>query len=227
MRTVLLLVICFVAQIASTPRILAQWWGGCRDALGTPVLEYANPSLPDIAMATIVNGGPAIIYNPNVTLSVGSRTRRFFYFHECGHHALGQIVSRASIPFQAEQEADCWAAQTLVESGGFTAADLELVARDVSTSPGDWSHLPGPQRALNLLRCIGDDFESSETCRTVTVYEERTDWRIEPVVEQMPCQHPICYLYSGCWPAHAFDLITVQRQVPVTITVPVSRTVCD
>lgn len=203
----------------------AQWWGGCRDALGTPVLEYPDLRLPDIAMASIVDGRPVIIYNPQVVLASGPQTRRFFYFHECGHHALGQVLSGVSIPFRSEQEADCWAARELVDSGEFTRDDLVAVGREVSRSPGDWSHLPGPQRALNLLRCI-DDVEPAGRCRTVTDWEERTTWQTRMAQQRVPCSHPMCSPW-GCSPAHAFDVIPVPQQVPVTTRIPVTRMQCD
>lgn len=227
MKKALILSLLTTVALGGVSAAQAQWWGGCRDALGTPVLDYPDPSLPDIAMARIANGGPVIIYNPNVVLASGPATRRFFYFHECGHHALGQVISGVSIPYRSEQEADCWAARTLVEMGEFTRDDLVAVGREVSRSPGDWSHLPGPQRALNLLRCIDDGGEQlEERCRTVTEYEERTTWDTRVVQQSVPCSHWFCGPY-GCGYVHAFDVINVPEQVPITRSVPVERTRCD
>lgn len=216
------LLVCILPLFARA--VEAQWWGGCRDALGTPVLEYPDNSLGDIAMATIVRGGPAIIYNPQVVLSVRPETRRFFYFHECGHHALGQVISGRSIPYLSEQQADCWAARSLVEGGEFTLDDLRAVQIDVSRSPGDWSHLPGPQRALNLVACLGG--RGNSRCRTVTEFEERTTWVTQVVPQSVPCAHWGCGPF-GCGAVHPYDLVQVPRQVPVTQRVPVQRTRCD
>ncbi len=229
MKTALGLVTGMVLTCIALPAG-GQWWGGCRDALGTPVLEYADMNLPDIAMASIVRGQPVIIYNPQVVLMSGPQTRRFFYFHECGHHALGQVLSGVTIPLRTEQEADCWAARTLVESGEFDRDDLIAVGREVSQSPGDWSHLPGPQRALNLLRCVddgdgGDRYERPR-CHNVTEWEQRTTYQTRYVPQRVPCAHPICGYY-GCGPAHAFDVVTVPQQVPVTNSVPVVRRRCE
>lgn len=204
----------------------AQWWGGCRDVLGTPVLDYSDFRLNDIAMATIAGGQPVILYNPQVLVSVSPQTRRFFYFHECGHHALGQVISGQNIPYVSEQAADCWAARALIESGEFTSEDLEAVQRDVSRSPGDWTHLPGPQRALNLVACLGGDGRGSGRCRAVTEWEERTVWVTQLVPQSFPCSHWGCGYY-GCGYAHPYDVVNVPQQVPVTERVPVERMRCD
>ncbi len=215
---------------ASASPLYAQWWGGCRDVLGTPVLDYSDSNLQDIAMATISNGQPVIIYNPAVVLSVSPSTRRFFYFHECGHHALGQVVSGQNIPYASEQAADCWAARTLVASGTFSDADLRAVQRDVSQSPGDWTHLPGPQRALNLVACLNPDDRKPapehSSCRTITEWEDQTTWVTQYVQQSVPCSHWMCGYY-GCSYLHAYHVVTVPQQVPVTQRVPVQRTRCD
>lgn len=218
----------FLALGLIFPRVaITQWWGGCRDAIGTPVREYADPNLHDIAMATVVGGGPAIVYNPQVVLSVSPQTRRFFYFHECGHHALGQILTGQNIPFASEQAADCWAARALTESGEFTLDDLRVVQMEVSRSPGDWTHLPGPQRALNLIACLGSGAGGRDRrCRRVTEWEVQTRMVVQAVPQSLPCSHWVCG-YLGCGYLHPFDTITVPQQVPVTERVPVERIRCD
>ncbi len=207
----------------------SQWWGGCRDAIGTAVFDYPDYSLPDIAGATISGGRPVIFYNPNVVLSVSQSTRRFFYFHECAHHALGHVLSGQTIPYATEQEADCWAARTLVSSGSFTAADLRAVQADVSQVPGDWTHLPGPRRALNLVACLtggGDESTDSRTCRIETEWEERITYVTQYLPQSVPCTHVACSPW-GCGAVHTYDVITVRQQVPTTQRVPVQRTVCS
>lgn len=148
MFSALLVVVCNCAH--------AQWWGGCVDARGIPVMDIPDPRVNDIAVSTLApNGAPIIVYNPYIALSVSNTTRRFFYFHECGHHVLGHVLG-GSIPFVSEQAADCWAARTLVQRGEFTLNDLQQVQLEISRSPGDWSHLPGPQRSMNLIAlCMG------------------------------------------------------------------------
>lgn len=135
-------------------------FGGCVDAAGRPVPHAPNPQLNDIAMATLApDGSPIIIYNPYVVQQNQGPVARFFYMHECAHHALGQVLRQAGgqvnpIPFANEQEADCAAIVTLVRSGEFSDAEVTFVQRRLSGSPGDFTHLPGPVRATNLRGCL-------------------------------------------------------------------------
>jgi len=128
---------------------------GCVDFRGLPVASILNFNLPDVAMASWApNGAPVIQYNPRVLAQLAPQTRVFFYAHECAHHALAHTIR--NIPFQQEQEADCWAIQTLVQRGTLDPGrDVTVVQRDLSFSSGDWTHVPGPQRQFNLRACLG------------------------------------------------------------------------
>lgn|GEM_PF-1821110 len=217
-HVVILLTMACIAAPAS-----AQFWGGCVDNLGRAVTDWPNQSLNDIARASQGrDGSPIIEYNPYILASVTAATRRFFYMHECGHHALGQVSSGTYFPIASEQAADCWAARHLVQSGEFSAVELQTVQAEISRSPGDWAHLPGPQRALNLSRCL----DGSSRCRTVTVWEPQTTWTTQYVNTTTACTHCGCNYY-GCGCLHAYDVITVPQQVPVTRNVPVQKTRCD
>ena len=218
------------AALCSAPATLqAQFWGGCRDNYGRAVPDYPKGDLADVAVATLTaSGAPIIYYNPAVLLSVSFSTRRFAYMHECGHHALGQISSGVLIPFASEQAADCWAARSLVGSGTFSRADLRAVQTDMAGTSGDWTHFPGPQRALNLIACLsGGDTPDVQRCRTVTEYQDQVFYEDRIVQQQVPCAH--CgYNYYGYWVcAHPFDIVNVRTRVPVTRRVPVPRTVCS
>lgn len=127
---------------------------GCVDFRGIPVASVLNPALRDVAMASWAgNGAPIIQYNPGVLAQMAPQTRMFFYAHECAHHALAHGVR--NIPLQQEQEADCWAIRTLVGRGILNAgSDVQAVQLDLSFSPGDWTHVPGPQRQFNLRACL-------------------------------------------------------------------------
>lgn len=152
-RIVFIISLLLFAENAS-----ADYWGGCFDALGRAVPDRANYSLNDIAVSRLEqSGSPIIEYNPNIVLSVSPATRRFFYLHECGHHALGQLVTGQYFPLVSEQEADCWAAKNLSQQG-LSLVDLRAIQNDVAKSPGDWAHLPGPRRALNLEACIQPEY---------------------------------------------------------------------
>jgi hypothetical protein len=135
---------------------------GCQDNLGTPVASVVNPAIPDIAIATVAVLNPAlgprpvIYYQPSV-VQLPSPLRRLIYFHECAHHALGQVIAAVNgipISMPQEQAADCWAIVRLVQSGEFRSAQVQLVQAAFSMSPGNATHLPGPIRAANFAACL-------------------------------------------------------------------------
>lgn len=203
----------------------ADFWGGCVDALGRAVPDRANYSVNDIAVSRLdPSGSPVIEYNPNIVLSVSLATRRFFYLHECGHHALGQVVTGQYLPLVSEQEADCWAANESRRQG-LSLADLREIQNDVARSPGDWSHLPGPRRALNLEACLQGAVTRQPTCTVVTEYVPQQVMVPKVVPQQIPCRHCGCNGW-GCGCLHAFDVVPQTIQVPVIQQVPVNRTVC-
>jgi len=129
---------------------------GCVDFRGIPVASVLNPYVQDVAVANYApNGAPIIIYNPNVLAQTRPKTRLFFYAHECGHHVLAHGIR--GIPLTREQEADCWAIRTLVDKGLVTDDDVTDIQSDIAQfGRGDWTHLPGPYRAIALReRCLG------------------------------------------------------------------------
>lgn len=148
------IVTCFsvvVALLALTGVGQAQQ---CRDARGIAVAQVIAPDLNDVAQARLdADGAPIILYNPIAVAIVHRQTQLFFYWHECSHHALGHDFSNVT-PTQ-EQAADCYAIVTLVRSGQLSAADMQVVQRDVVRfGRTDATHLPGRQRALNLNACF-------------------------------------------------------------------------
>jgi hypothetical protein len=129
-------------------------YGQCVDPRGIPAVELPNYQLNDIAQANILpNGAPVIFFNPNVLASTSPPTRLFFQVHECAHHVLGHTLGRLAP--NMEQEADCWAIRTIVSRGMIDQTGLRLIQSDIANfGRGDWSHLPGPQRAINLQACL-------------------------------------------------------------------------
>jgi len=126
----------------------------CFDARGIPVAEIPNYQLNDIAQANLMpNGAPVIFFNPNVIVNFSFPTRLFFTFHECAHHVLGHALGR--LVMNMEQEADCWAIRTIVSRQMISDQQLQMIQSELYTfGPGDWTHLPGPQRAINLQACL-------------------------------------------------------------------------
>ena len=86
-------------------------YDGCVDFCGQPVASILDYSIDDVAVARIEQGQAVIRYNPNALAQMSGPTRRFFYVHECAHHALGHTVQHPSL--SNEKEADCWAINTM------------------------------------------------------------------------------------------------------------------
>lgn len=151
------LVLAIMLLLASFIPAYAQvTFDGCVDIRGIPVASILSYGINDVAIASLApNGAPVIQYNPSVLSFFQDKTRMFWYAHECGHHALGHAFGTAH-PMAREQQADCWAIKTLVKKGLFDDDDVQIVQGDLSQIPsGDWTHLPGPQRAINLKKCLG------------------------------------------------------------------------
>jgi hypothetical protein len=155
LRTVSLLLLA--GCLAAVPAVAQPLtFDGCVDYLGRPVASVPNDYLPDVARAFLApNGQPVIEYNRHVLDGLSRQSRLFWYGHECGHHALGHNFGR-SHPLHVEQEADCFGIVTLVREGLLDLGDVRIVQRELARSPGDWTHLPGPQRSVNLEACLED-----------------------------------------------------------------------
>jgi hypothetical protein len=133
-------------------------FGGCVDSMGIAVASIRNAGISDVAEARFApSGAPIIFYNPRVLSWFAPQTRLWWYGHECAHHALGHLRLRA-FPPAAERQADCWAASELVRKGLLGREDIQVVAADLAKlQRSDWSHLPGPFRAVDVLGCGGFD----------------------------------------------------------------------
>lgn len=128
---------------------------GCRDIRGIPVASLLDVRVQDVAIAGLApDGTPIIRYNPNVLSWFHPKTRLWWYGHECGHHALGHNFGTTH-PMRVEQDADCFGIRSLVDAGLVDDGDISAIQLDLSRlGPGDWSHLPGPVRAVNLRQCL-------------------------------------------------------------------------
>ena len=157
MRPILLVICALFLSICLAPSAAASQvsYEGCYVGRGYPVASVEDSGLRDVAMARVEPGvGPVIYYNPRVLAMLSPQTRIFFYFHECAHHVLGHTIG-SSHPLQVEQQADCWAIRSLVATGRMSRYDVDVVQGELSRSgEGDWTHLPGPARAINLVRCL-------------------------------------------------------------------------
>lgn len=132
-------------------------YGECYDVRGEIVIELPDERINDVARASLEGAQVAVIrYNPKVLSWFAPQTRQWFYAHECAHHVRGHNFGPYTVNFQriAEVDADCFATETLIRSGSFDSSDLAVVKSDLARlGPGDWVHLPGGQRAINIERC--------------------------------------------------------------------------
>lgn len=154
MHVALALALCVMAAQPSAAQNPYQGYGGCVDFRGVPVWTEPSYQLGDAAYATIApNGTPIILANPTHLQRFSWLMQRWVYYHECGHHALGHAVR--NVPLSQEQEADCFAVVTMVRNGELPLPYVAQVQQELATMGlGDQTHLPGPQRAINLVACL-------------------------------------------------------------------------
>lgn len=126
----------------------------CRDAQGTPVWQYQDARLRNVAIATrLRDGRPIMVFNPRVMARFSPITQRFWYFHECAHHALGHSLGHR--PGSRERDADCWAIRQMKARGMLRGQSLAIIQADMRRLGGDGHlYLPGPERAVHLTACL-------------------------------------------------------------------------
>jgi len=177
--------LALVATLTWTGAVLAQvTFDGCRDIRGVPVASVLDYTVRDVAVASLApDGSPIIRFNPTVLSWFRPETRLFWYAHECGHHALGHAFGTTH-PLAIEQAADCFAVRELDRIGAISQRDLRGIRDDLSqTGPGDWTHLPGPVRAVNLDRCLNGGGGSPRRAR-------ECHHPAHPTGDVSPCVHP-------------------------------------
>jgi hypothetical protein len=132
--------------------------GVCSDVIGTSVPYESSNSIPKSGLATVIGDRPVIYLRPTDLLRFSPPVRRFLLAHECGHHALGQVLAalyyNAPIARDDELSADCFAGQQLKRIGRLTETEWRDVLDFLRTVPGDPTTYPGPQRVSKLLQCV-------------------------------------------------------------------------
>ena len=207
---------------------------GCVDVRGIPVASIPAP-IDDIAVAKLdPSGSPVILYSPQIAAEYDMATRLFFYFHECGHHALGHSLRRQ--PASEEQQADCWAIRTLVSRGLFSDRDISQVQADIAHfGKSDWTHIAGPQRAILLRKCLSEDstrenavadtfapvlqtiistaphsFESIRDRRDPDDHDDETP--TYSVIRRLPDAEGDCSIFGGQSPSYVCTMTTATDQ---------------
>ena len=129
----------------------------CKDYRGQVVATHYTTDIDDGAKARQGQNGPVILANRNILSNFSAAILTFVYAHECAHHTLGHLKQRTSNPV-IEQEADCWAAQTLIALGVFDDQDLHTVQVVMQQFGKEDNIHPKPEaRAKNLLQCLNQD----------------------------------------------------------------------
>ena len=85
----------------------------------------------------------AILLNSILLESFPPVVQLFVYAHECGHQVVGLN----------EFAADCWAVKVGRNQGWLTMDGISTVEAGLANSPGDWTHMPGPERIQAMTKC--------------------------------------------------------------------------
>jgi hypothetical protein len=182
------------------------------------------------------SGNPFIHIDPGA-MANWTISRMFTLAHECAHHLLGHTTRLGVMQRfyggtrQQELEADCWAARALRQVG--QNVDLErMIWQNIQQGHFAGNGYPsGHERAQNILNCIGNGSRPSPEpraprCYLVTEYVPQVEYQVRYVQQSVPCSHYVCNNWA-CGYLHAYDVITVPQQVPITRQVPVQRRVCN
>ncbi len=153
-----ILILVLIMLVTAIPGSSQITYDGCVDPYGFPVASIVS-NVDNVAVAArLGDGTPVIYYNQNILSWFQPQTRLFWYAHECAHHVLGHTLGN-SHPLTAEQDADCWAINQLYNTGNIDDDDMDVIAYDIATlaGSGDWTHLPGPQRSINIYGCLDEN----------------------------------------------------------------------
>lgn len=121
-----------ILHVLGTSPVIAEQVLSCGGAV-----SYVG-IIPDIAMAL----PGALLFRPDF-FSLPPFLQWFIYVHECAHQYVGNN----------ERAADCWAIQLGRDQGFFPPQALHQICAFTFPNPGDWTHLPGPQRCAEMQMC--------------------------------------------------------------------------
>jgi hypothetical protein len=123
---------------------------------GVTVETVFRKGIGDSAVATISSGRLLIVADPDAVAQTPQPAKRFLYLHECGHHYLRQMHD-GNVDVQEEQDADCFAVNSLIASGEISYSGLSRLIGQVpnyfSRVP-NYTHLGSEERAQNLKICL-------------------------------------------------------------------------
>lgn len=159
------------------------------DQKGQVVKVIYNTNSPNIAIALAKPGAASVtIINPNLMKKFSYPTQTFIYFHEAGHHSMGHLINNSSTTMVQEQESDCFSIRVALTLSLIKHSDLEIIQKEIAgIGNGDWQHLSGATRSLNISKCLGEGYQEKpwELCREKFYSNLNTFKNATPPLKQM------------------------------------------
>lgn len=132
----------------------------CTDRSGNKIRGEVDPAEVGrfAALATWKDGQRIILWRPSAFNGASEAVQIFVYLHECAHHNLHHVDNQSSTETQArhEQEADCWAIQTMVEGQIIGPSEVEKLFESLKRQQGDMTHQDGDGTLFTLHHCLND-----------------------------------------------------------------------
>jgi hypothetical protein len=151
---ILLLIIFLIFQVHAN-----EIFNGCVDPTGRSITTVYDNKLPDFGLARVAHGSNrfTITINAKAIATLSDGMKNFIYWHECGHIALGHLVTYRQSAIIKEQEADCYGIRVPLTLGRIEHSQLQKLQENIShLGPGDWEHFAGGARAVNVKKCLGE-----------------------------------------------------------------------
>lgn len=123
----------------------------CVDATGRTLAAEVDKQQPMLVRTVLVDGQPAIRYNPAVLPRLTLEARLFFYAHQCARPATGDVSKPLSVA--AARQADCSGLNTLLTSAMLSSDDLPALQTEMGFTEAEWQLLPGPARNIDVTSC--------------------------------------------------------------------------
>jgi hypothetical protein len=153
MRTSRILSFLALAMLGAPPALGQLPFEGCRDRQDRLVGRVEDNTMPYAGLATHQHGRPVIIWNAKTNGPLSFAERIYLYLHECAHHRLGHLEQFAN-DARWEQEADCWAIQSMMDGEIIRSRHLVQLERSRRAVRGDAIHLGGEAHVRSLRQCL-------------------------------------------------------------------------
>jgi hypothetical protein len=112
---------------------------------GVEVTFDRKLDIEGIAESPDVEGEPGrIVINPRLLAAQPETVRLFVFYHECGHHKVGD----------GELDADCWAVTRGVRESWLDRRGLEQICQFFADEPKSPTHPAGTTRCRHMDRCF-------------------------------------------------------------------------